>query len=291
MKTNILSNSKTVIGEPDNKKPGLIDTITKISPVFLWLALVLGITATNIIAASIYVEPKTDVPPTLPFPVPPETPVTPTQLPINVATIPMPITPEIKIDPPKQGDKPEKPVIPEPITPSLPEFNGHRFLVLIADTEQFRNRESSILSELESFNKTVIPEKVKTTFILVDSQGGRTWDITKDRVPPKREVFSNDKAYESIHQVYQVRDKTIIPNSPKVFSVILWGSDVNPDTLVGLHLGLAPTWPKLFVWYGHPDKSVKLEEHLGSENFINIKKDLSPLSNSLQFYSKKLERE
>ena len=83
MKTNILSNSKTVMDQPDNKKPGLIDTITKISPVFLWLALVLGITATNIIAASIYVEPKTDVPPTLPFPVPPETPVTPTQPPVS----------------------------------------------------------------------------------------------------------------------------------------------------------------------------------------------------------------
>lgn len=292
MKTNILSNSKTVIGQPNDKKPGLIDTITKISPVFLWLALVLGITATNIIAASIYVEPKIEVPPTPPVPPPPTPPVTPpTQPPTNVATIPMPITPEIKIDPPKQGDKPKKPVIPEPITPSLPEFNGHRFLVLIADTVEFRNRESSILDQLESFNKTVIAEKVKTTYILVDAQGGRTWDITKDRVPPKREVFSNEKPYESIHQVYQVRDKTIIPNSPKVFSVILWGSDVNPDTLVGLNLGLAPTWPKLFVWYGHPDKSVKLEEHLGSENFINIKKDLSPLSNSLQFYSKKLERE
>ena len=180
---------------------------------------------------------------------------------------------------------------PEPSKPQLPEFNGHRFLVLIADTEQFRNRESGILSELESFNKTVIPEKVKTTFILVDSQGGRTWDISKDRIPPRRDVFSNEKTYESIHQVYQVRDKTIIPNSPKVFSVILWGSDVNPDTLVGLNLGLAPTWPKLFVWYGHPDKSVKLEEHLGSDSFININKDLSPLSNSLQFYSKKLEKE
>ncbi len=291
MKTNILSNSKTVMDQPDNKKPGLIDTITKISPVFLWLALVLGITATNIIAASIYVEPKVEVPPAPPVPPPPTPPVTPTQPPINVATIPMPITPEIKIDPPKQNENPKKPVTPEPTTPVLPEFNGHRFLVLIADTEQFRNRESSILSELESFSKSVIPEKVKTTFILVDAQGGRTWDITNDRVPPKREVFSNEKTYESIHQVYQVRDKTIIPNSPKVFSVILWGSDVNPDTLVGLNLGSAPTWPKLFVWYGHPDKSVKLEEHFGSENFINIKKDLSPLSNSLQFYSKKLERE
>jgi hypothetical protein len=291
MKTNILSNSKTVIGQPDNKKPGLIDTVTKISPVFLWLALVLGITATNIIAASIYVEPKTDVPPTLPFPVPPETPVTPTQPPINVATIPMPITPDIKINPPKQNENPKNPVTPEPTTPVLPEFNGHRFLVLIADTVEFRNRESSILDQLVSFNKSVIAEKVNTSFILVDSQGGRTWDITKDRVPSKREVFSNEKTYESIHQVYQVREKTIIPNSPKVFSVILWGSDVNPDTLVGLNLGLAPTWPKLFVWYGHPDKSVKLEEHLGSVNFISIKKDLSPLSNSLQFYSKKLERE
>ena len=163
-------------------------------------------------------------------------------------------------------------------------------MVLIADTEQFRNRESGILSELESFNKTVIPEKVKTTFILVDSQGGRIWDISKDRIPPRRDVFSNEKTYESIHQVYQVRDKTIIPNSPKVFSVILWGSDVNPDTLVGLNLGSAPTWPKLFVWYGHPDKSVKLLEHLGSENFINIKKELN-FSNSFQFYLKKLERE
>jgi len=172
----------------------------------------------------------------------------------------------------------------------LPEFNGHRFLVLIADTVEFRNRESSILDQLVSFNKSVIAEKVNTSFILVDSQGGRTWDITKDRVPSKREVFSNEKTYESIHQVYQVREKTIIPNSPKVFSVILWGSDVNPDTLVGLDLGLAPTWPKLFVWYGHPDKSVKLEQHLGSDSFININKDLSPLSNSLQFYSKKLER-
>ena len=291
MKTNILSNSKTVMDQPDNKKLGLIDTITKISPVFLWLALVLGITATNIIAASIYVEPKIEVPPASPVLPPPAPPVTPpTQPRTNVVSLPMLKPPEIKIDPPKQFDKPEKPVTPEPTKPVLPEFNGHRFLVLIADTEQFRNRESSILSELESFNKTVIPEKVKTTFILVDAQGGRTWDITKDRVPPKREVFSNEKTYESIHQVYQVRDKTISPNSPKVFSVILWGSDVNPDTLVGLNLGLAPTWPKLFVWYGHPDKSVKLEEHLGSENFINIKKDLSPLLNSLQFYSKKLEK-
>ena len=292
MKTNILSNSKTVIGEPDNKKPGLIDTITKISPVFLWLALVLGITATNIIAASIYVEPKIEVPPTPPVPHPLEPFVSPpTQPPINVVALPKTSIPDINNKSPKKNEKAKKPEIPDLPQPPLPEFNGHRFLVLIADTVEFRNRESSILDQLESFNKTVIPEKVKTTFILVDAQGGRTWDITKDRVPPKREVFSNDKAYESIHQVYQVRDKTIIPNSPKVFSVILWGSDVNPDTLVGLNLGLAPTWPKLFVWYGHPDKSVKLEEHLGSENFINIKKDLSPLSNSLQFYSKKLERE
>ena len=290
MKTNILSNSKTVIGQPDDKKPGLIDTITKISPVFLWLALVLGITATNIIAASIYVEPK--VPPTPPAPSQIEEPVTPpTQPSTIVVALPKIDSPDINNKLPKQNEKPKKPEIPESSKPLFPEFNGHRFLVLIADTEQFRNRESGILSELESFNKTVIPEKVKTTFILVDSQGGRIWDISKDRIPPRRDVFSNEKTYESIHQVYQVRDKTIIPNSPKVFSVILWGSDVNPDTLVGLNLGLAPTWPKLFVWYGHPDKSVKLEEHLGSDSFININKDLSPLSNSLQFYSKKLEKE
>ena len=290
MKTNILSNSKTDIGQPDNKKPGLIDTITKISPVFLWLALVLGITATNIIAASIYVESK--VPPTPPAPSQIEEPVTPpTQPPINVVALPKTDTPDINNKLPKQNEKAKKQEIPDPPQPLLPEFNGHRFLVLIADTVEFRNRESSILDQLVSFNKSVIAEKVNTSFILVDSQGGRTWDITKDRVPSKREVFSNEKTYESIHQVYQVREKTIIPNIPKVFSVIIWGSDVNPDTLVGLNLGLAPTWPKLFVWYGHPDKSVKLEEHLGSENFINIKKDLSPLSNSLQFYSKKLERE
>ena len=289
MKTNILSNSKTVIGQPDNKKPGLIDTISKISPVFLWLALVLGITGTNIIAASIYVESK--VPPTPPAPSQIEEPVTPsTQPPTSVVALPKTDTPDINKNLPKQNEKTKKPEIPEPSKPLLPEFNGHRFLVLIADTEQFRNRESSILSELESFNKTVIPEKIKTTFILVDAQGDRTWDITKDRIPPKREVFPNGN-YESIHQVYQVREKTISSNSPKVFSAILWGSDVNPDTLVGLDLGLAPTWPKLFVWYGHPDKSVKLLEHLGSENFININKDLSPLSNSLQFYSKKLEKE
>ena len=290
MKTNILSNSKTVIGQPDDKKPGLIDTITKISPVFLWLALVLGITATNIIAASIYVESK--VPPTPPVPSQTEEPVTPpTQLPTNVVVLPKTNIPDINNKSPKQNEEAKKPEIPDPPQPPLPEFNGHRFLVLIADTVEFRNRESSILDQLVSFNKSVIAEKVNTSFILVDSQGGRTWDITKDRVPSKREVFSNEKTYESIHQVYQVREKTIIPNSPKVFSVILWGSDVNPDTLVGLNLGLAPTWPKLFVWYGHPDKSVKLEEHLGSVNFINIKKELSPLSNSLQFFSKKLERD
>ena len=290
MKTNILSNSKTVIGQPDDKKPGLIDTITKISPVFLWLALVLGITATNIIAASIYVESK--VPPTPPVPSQTEEPVTPpTQLPTNVVVLPKTNIPDINNKSPKQNEEAKKPEIPDPPQPPLPEFNGHRFLVLIADTVEFRNRESSILDQLVSFNKSVIAEKVNTSFILVDSQGGRTWDITKDRVPSKREVFSNEKTYESIHQVYQVREKTIIPNSPKVFSVILWGSDVNPDTLVGLNLGLAPTWPKLFVWSGHPDKSVKLEEHLGSVNFINIKKELSPLSNSLQFFSKKLERD
>lgn len=290
MKTNILSNSKTVMDQPDNKKLGLIDTITKISPVFLWLALVLGITATNIIAASIYVEPK--VPPTPPAPSQTEEPVRPpTQPPINVVALPTTDIPDINKKSPKQNEKAKKPEVPTPPQPPLPKFNGHRFLVLIADTVEFRNRESSILDQLVSFNKSVIAEKVNTSFILVDSQGGRTWDITTDRVPSKREVFSNEKTYESIHQVYQVRDKTIIPNNPKVFSVILWGSDVNPDTLVRLDLGLAPTWPKLFVWYGHPDKSVKLEEHLGSENFINIKKDLSPLSNSLQFYSKKLERE
>ena len=280
MKTNILSNSKTVIGQPDNKKPSLIDTITKISPVFLWLALVFGITATNIIAASIYVESKKE---TAKAEEKPES---------KIETAKAEEKPESKKETTKPEEKPEtKKERPEPSKPQLPEFNGHRFLVLIADTLEFRNRESSILDQLESFNKTVIAEKVKTTFILIDAQGGRTWDISKDRIPPRRDVFSNEKTYESIHQVYQVRDKTIIPNSPKVFSVILWGSDVNPDTLVGLNLGLAPTWPKLFVWYGHPDKSVKLEEHLGSENFINIKKDLSPLSNSLQFYSKKLERE
>ena len=292
MKTNILSNSKTVIGQPDGKKPGLIDTITKISPVFLWLALVLGITATNIIAASIYVEPNIEVPPTPPVPSPLVPPVTPpTQPPTNVVALPKTDIPDINNKSPKQNEKAKKPEIPDLPQPPLPEFNGHRFLVLIADTVEFRNRESSILDQLVSFNNKVIAEKVKTTFILVDAQGGRTWDITKDRVPSKRDVFSNEKTYESIHQVYQVRDKTIIPNSPKVFSVILWGSDVNPDTLVGLDLGLAPIWPKLFVWYGHPDKSVKLEEHLGSVNFISIKKDLSPLSNSLQFYSKKLERD
>ena len=280
MKTNILSNSKTGIGQPDNKKPGLIDTITKISPVLLWLALVLGITATNIIAASIYVEPKIETSKNEEVPEP------------NKDTPKAEEKPESKKETTKPEEKPEtKKERPEPSKPQLPEFNGHRFLVLIADTLEFRNRESSILDQLESFNKTVIAEKVKTTFILIDAQGGRTWDISKDRIPPRREVFSNEKTYESIHQVYQVRDKTIIPYSPKVFSVILWGSDVNPDTLVGLNLGLAPTWPKLFVWYGHPDKSVKLEEHLGSENFISIKKDLSPLSNSLQFYSKKLEKE
>jgi len=282
MKTNILSNSKTVIGQPDNKKPGLIDTITKISPVFLWLALVFGITATNIIAASIYVEPKIETSKNEEVPEPNKDTPKPEEKSDTKKE-----RPDFNNKQPKQNEKPNKPELPSP--PQPPEFNGHRFLVLIADTEQFRNRESSILSELESFNKTVIPEKVKTSFILVDAQGDRTWDITKDRVPQKREMFPNGN-YEAIHQVYQVRDKTISPNISKVFSVILWGSDVNPDTLVGLDLGLAPTWPKLFVWYGHPDKSVKLEDHLGSQNFINIKKDLSPLSNSLQFYSKKLER-
>ena len=285
MKTNILSNSKTVIGQPDNKKPGLIDTISKISPVFLWLALVLGITGTNIIAASIYVEPKIETSKNEEVPEPNKDTPKPEEKSDTKKE-----RPDFNNKQPKQNEKPNKPEIPSPPQPSLPEFIGHRFLVLIADTEQFRNRESSILSELESFNKTVIPEKIKTTFILVDAQGDRTWDITNDRIPPKREVFPNGN-YESIHQVYQVREKTISSNSPKVFSAILWGSDVNPDTLVGLDLGLAPTWPKLFVWYGHPDKSVKLLEHLGSENFININKDLSPLSNSLQFYSKKLEKE
>lgn len=285
MKTNILSNSKTVMDQPENKKPGLIDTITKISPIFLWLALVLGITATNIIAASIYVEPKNETPKPEEKPETKNETAKPEEKPETKNE-----TPDFNNKQPKQKEKPKKPVTPEPTTPVLPEFDGHRFLVLIADTEQFRNRESSILSELESFNKTVIPEKIKTTFILVDAQGERTWDITKDRVPKKREVFTNGN-YDSIHKVYQVRNKIISPNIPKVFSVILWGSDVNPDTLVGLNLGLAPTWPKLFVWYGHPDKSMKLEEHLGSDSFININKDLSPLSNSLQFQSKKLERD
>lgn len=279
MKTNILSNSKTVIRQPDNKKPGLIDTITKVSPVFLWLALVLGITATNIIAASIYLE--SEVPPTPPVP-PPPYPDPPT------GPSPGIIIPNIPPDPNIGGLTPIPPVPPEPI---LPEFNGHRFLVLIADTVEFRNREFSILSELESFNKSVIPEKVKITFVLVDAQGGRIWDISKDRVPQKKDVFTNEKVYESIHQVYQVRDKIIGTNNLKVFSVILWGSDVNPDTLVGLNLGMAPAWRKLFVWYGHPDKSLKLEEHLGSKNITNLKKELIPLSTSLQFYSNKLERE
>lgn len=282
MKTNILSNSKTGIGQPDNKKPGLIDTITKISPVLLWLALVLGITATNIIAASIYVEPKIETSKNEEVPEPNKDTPKPEEKSDTKKE-----RPDFNNKQPKQNEKPNKPEIPSP--PQPPEFAGHRFLVLIADTVEFRNREFSILSELESFNKSVIPEKVKITFILVDNQGDRTWDITKDHVPPKREVFSNGN-YESIHQVYQVREKIISSNSPKVFSAILWGSDVNPDTLVGLNLGSAPSWPKLFVWYGHPDKSVKLLEHLGSENFINIKKELN-FSNSFQFYSKKLERE
>jgi len=285
MKTNILSNSKIVIGQPDNKKSGLIDTITKISPVFLWLALVFGITATNIIAASIYVEPRNETPKNEEVPEPNKgTPKT------GMESNPKKESSELDKKQLKQNEIFKKPEIPSPPKPQPQEFDGHRFLVLIADTVEFRNREFSILSELESFNKSVIPEKVKITFILVDSQGDRTWDITKDRVPPKREVFPNGN-YESIHQVYQVREKIISSNSPKVFSAILWGSDVNPDTLVGLNLGSAPSWPKLFVWYGHPDKSVKLLEHLGSENFININKDLSPLSNSLQFQSKKLERD
>lgn len=285
MKTNILSNSKTGIGQPDNKKPGLIDTITKISPVFLWLALVLGITATNIIAASIYVEPKIETSKNEEVPEPNKDTPKPEEKSDTKKE-----RPDFNNKQPKQNEKAKKPEVPTPPQPPWPEFNGHRFLVLIADTVEFRNRELSILRELESFNKSVIAEKVKTSFILVDSQGGRTWDITKDRVPPKREVFSNGN-YESIHQVYQVREKIISSNSPKVFSAILWGSDVNPDTLVGLNLGSAPTWPKLFVWYGHPDKSVKLEDHLGSDSFININKDLSPLSNSLQFQSIKLERD
>lgn len=280
------------IEQPYNKKSGLIDTITKISPVFLWLALVLGITATNIIAASIYAEPKTEMPSTPTVPYQPELPVIPptTPLPID-KTSPKTDMQDINNLPPKQNEKPNKQEItPSPQTP-LTEFNGFRFLVLIADTTEFRNRESSILSELESFNKNVIAEKIKNTFILVDAQGGRIWDIRKDRIPSKRAVFSNEKVFESIHQIYQVREKAITPNSPKVFSVILWGSDVNPDTLVELNLGSAPTWPKLFVWYGHPDNSVQLEKHVGAENLINIKKDLSPLSNSLQFYSNKLERD
>jgi len=286
MKTNILSNSKTVLNQPNNKKIGLIDTITKISPVFLWLALIFGITATNIIAASIYVETKKETPK------PEEKPETKNETPKpEEKPESKNETPDFNNKPPKQKEKPKKPVTPEPTTPVLPEFDGYRFLVLIADTVEFRNRESSILSELESFNKNVIAKKVKTIFILVDAQGERTWDITKDRVPPRRAIFSNEKAYESIHQVYQVRNLKISPNSSKVFSVILWGSDVNPDTLVGLELGLAPTWPKLFVWYGHPDKSLRLEEHLGSEKLINLNKELNPLSNSLQFFSNKLERE
>lgn len=285
MKTNILSNSKTVLNQSDNKKPGLIDTITKISPVFLWLALVFGITATNIIAASIYVEPKNETPKNEEVPEPNKgTPKT------GMESNSKKESSDLDKKQLKQNEKFKKPEIPSPPKPQPPKFDGHRFLVLIADTVEFRNREFSILSELESFNKSVIPEKVKIIFILVDSQGDRTWDITKDHVPPKREVFPNGN-YESIHQVYQVREKIISSNSPKVFSAILWGSDVNPDTLVGLNLGSAPSWSKLFVWYGHPDKSVKLEEHLGSDSFININKDLSPLSNSLQFQSKKLERE
>jgi hypothetical protein len=286
MKTNILSNSKTVLNQPNNKKLGLIDTITKISPVFLWLALIFGITATNIIAASIYVESK-GPPPDLPHPPPPDLPHPPPP------DLPHPPPPVIDIPniPPKPNTGGSTPILPRSPEPILPEFSGYRFLVLIADTEQFRNREPNIVSELESFNKSVKAEKVKITYILVDAQGGRIWDISMDRVPPKKDVFSNEKAYESIHQVYQVRDKIIGANNTKVFSVILWGSDVNPDTLVGLNLGAAPAWPKLFVWYGHPDESLKLEEHLGSKNITNLKKELIPLSTSLQFHSNKLEKE
>ena len=82
-----------------------------------------------------------------------------------------------------------------------------------------------------------------------------------------------------------------LPSFFKYYVIVLTAASVNACQILEFNLGSVPNLLKLFVWYGHPDKSVKLEEHLGSENFINIKKDLSPLSNSLQFYSKKLERE
>ena len=81
-----------------------------------------------------------------------------------------------------------------------------------------------------------------------------------------------------------------LPSFFKYYVIVLMTATVNAFQIVEFNLGLLQNLPKLFVWYGHPDKSVKLEEHLSFDYFACIKNDLSRLSGFLLFGSKKIGR-
>jgi len=81
-----------------------------------------------------------------------------------------------------------------------------------------------------------------------------------------------------------------LPSFFKYYVIVLTTASVNACQILEFNLGLVPNLLKLFVWYGHPDKRVKLKEHLSFDYFASIKNDLSRLSGFLLFGSKKIGR-
>lgn len=82
-----------------------------------------------------------------------------------------------------------------------------------------------------------------------------------------------------------------LPSFFKYYVIVLTAATVNAFQIVEFDLRLLQNLHKLFVWYGHPDRSVKFEEFLGSEKFINLKNALISFSDPLLSSSKKNGRE
>ena len=169
-------------------------------------------------------------------------------------------------------------IIEKPPPPPKP-----KILVLIPDTEFFRNNIRPITLELDKLNKINNSNK-EYNYYLVDIQGEREWNLNNANPPSVRSPYSNDKIKSSLIDTYKVRSLLITKNKQTSTSTVtLWFSNINPDNQSGITFSDIPeiSGRNLFVWYGNPSESTKLEKFVGKENLINLKNDLTPLANSV----------
>ena len=254
--------------------------LSRFSPKFSWLMLLLTISMVDLLAESIYLIP--DTPPVIPPPRQPLIPDEPDKEKENPGPTP-PIIPDGKGKTDPVVPKPQPP--PPPPPPPPPADSRKQILVLVLDTQYFRALEGDVVHELEEFVK-LLPEKtIRANFHLIDSRGDRIWDIQKSRVPQPRNVFQNNQVAEAISQAYLSRNSIV--QSPAVpYTILFWASDINPDNLPDLALEAAPAWPRFFVRHGNPDMSQKLTANQGVNNLLNLQK-LSALHQSLKFQTDK----